>query len=577
MSNALSLPFDGFNLNGFSFNLLAQASPGSGAALPAPSGAGPEWTFLLSFGKPLLMLLVFFGWAWVATLFDKDAGYYYLKRYTFNTVQLVAGVVALLAMLLVPIFWIGLPVAILILLGGLYAYVQYRNGQVPANEAWSLSPDRIGAMLQERREGKKQDAAKIKLLSQDEGILPVPSDPSDPNTAAHEYFEEAMIWALEHRAEFIELMIDKKKAVMVVRVDGVKYKRPDVNVDEAVAILDYLKTIAELDVKDRRKRQTARIKFEAGDLGMHDAELITAGSTRGVSLTLTIDPAGMTNMPPEHLGMLKDQREQIDKLREQPGGIVLISGPPGSGISTTMYSFLSAHDPYMSSVNTIENEVRFELEGVNHFEMPNASPEEFNQKLSAMLRGEPDAVLLDHIPDPESAKLIAEAAETTRFYIPVRANSSFEAIKKWAKTLNDPKLAAKSLAGVTNQRLHRRLCHTCRIPFKPDAAALKKMNIPAAKVDQLYKAGGQVMVKDKPEECEDCMGLAYKGRAAVFEIFAIEKNTPAPQHIAKLDFDGLKTYFRKQKAMMIQEAAIQKVVDGIVDIKEVQRALADKS
>lgn len=125
---------------------------------------------------------------------------------------------------------------------------------------------------------------------------------------------------------------------------------------------------------------------------------------------------------------------------------------------------------------------------------------------------------------------------------------------------------------VIAQKLMRRLCHTCRVAYTPDPAALKKLNLPGGdKINKLYRASGKVQVKDKEEPCPNCHGLGYRGRTGVFEVMPIDDD--ARSYIRKGEADALRLHLRKQKMQYLQEAALAKVVSGVTDIKEVTRAM----
>jgi type II secretory ATPase GspE/PulE/Tfp pilus assembly ATPase PilB-like protein len=125
---------------------------------------------------------------------------------------------------------------------------------------------------------------------------------------------------------------------------------------------------------------------------------------------------------------------------------------------------------------------------------------------------------------------------------------------------------------VLAQRLVRKLCLSCRAPFTPDPAALKKLNLPADRVGQLYRETGQVMIKDKPQQCPACMGMGFRGRVAVFETMVLDDE--ARKLIAAGQLDALRAHLRKQRMLWLQEAALARVVEGVTSIGEVQRALA---
>lgn len=535
--------------------------------------ATAEPVFLMSLIKPVLFIALATGWGWVVSNLDSDAGRFYLKRRLWNLGHLASAVLAFGLLLLIPYFFIGLILALMILVGVSGGYIYYRNNEVPAPAKWEISLQFLRDHMASRGEQSAQKHASVVLMKKDETRLPVPSR-DDPNAEAHTLFENLMDFTLPRNADRIDILVEASKAAVVARIDGVTYPQPEVEPALAMRLVEYLKTAGGLDLADRRKKQSGLIKVDAGELGRHTLDLITSGSTRGLSMAVNIDPDLRTQMPLEQLGLLGPQQKQVRELLESLGGVTLVAAPPTQGTTTTLYSILSEHDPYTSSVVTLEEKVAWELEGVHHTVMPGSTPpEKYNEKLLAVFRADPQVLYLTRFADSKSPAHIARGAEECRVYMPLEADDTFGALRTWVKAVGDRKLAAKSITAVISQRLVRRLCHTCRTPFVPDPAALKKFNLPSD-VKQLFHASGKVMVKDKPQPCPDCMGLGYRGRTAVFEVMILDDK--ARKYVASGEDDKLRAHLRRQRMLWLQEAALAKVVEGVTDIKEVTRAMSSK-
>lgn len=528
---------------------------------------------LVSFLKPLLVFALIGGWAFLVTKLDKDAQYYYLKRQVFNLLQLACGFLGVLTLLFIPIFILGLFVCLLFMAGGIAAYWFYRNKEVPEEAKWALSLVSLTSRVEQRQHEQAQKAATIVLLNKDESPRDVPG-PKDPMAAPHELLENVLDFAVSRVAERIEINITTEQASINTYIDGVKNPQPQVDPKTAMKVVEYLKTNAGLDISELRKRQRGELDFRAGEADHHTAELITMGSTQGIQATLNLDFKAIANRKLPETGMLKSQIEQTRQLVQEPGRVVLVAGPHQSGVRSTLLSLLSEHDPYMQSIVTLETEKRFEIEGVDHNIMtPPVAPQDFNQKLSSLIRTDPNAISLSALPDASTAEIIAKSAEDVRFYLPVRANNSFAALKAYAKAVGDAKLAAESIAGIISIRLVRKLCLTCRTAYTPDPAALRKMNMPADQISKLYKATGKVKIKDKVEPCPACHGIGYRGRIGVFEVLVFDDL--ARSMTAANEGERLRSHLRKNKALWMQEAALKKVIEGVTDIKEITRVLAD--
>lgn len=531
-----------------------------------------ETVFLLSWIKPLLVLAALVGWARLVSTLDKDLEYYHLPRMLWNGGHMAAAVAGFAAMFLIPIFLIGFPIGVACLFGSLYAYAVYRNQRVPFDNRWDLSMNGIRTVLTDWQQDQADKRASLRIINADGDQLEVPAG-NDPQAEIHAALAEILNFAIPRNADRIDLSIDKEVGKIVTRIDGVLYPQPELDPKKAMSILEYVKGAAGMDLTNQRKREQGRISVDLGEFGTNRLLIETSGSTRGIRMAMDINPAKQANIPLDKLGLTETQRDQILEMVAQPGGTIIVSAPPMQGQTTTLYSILQTHDPYTSSVLTIERTKPFEVEGVNHQEFGDeATADEINERIKVLLRSDPNVVMLSELFDDNTPGILAPMAEECRFYVPVKSESGFDAVKRWIKLVDDPKLATQGLIAVMQQRLVRRLCTTCRTPYKPDPAALKKLNIPADKVDTLYQSSGQVEVKGKPRTCPACMGIGYRGRIGVFELMIYDD--AARSLLRKGDLDSLRTHLRKQKLQYLQEAALAKVVEGVTDIKEITRVLA---
>ncbi|MEO0475277.1 MAG: ATPase, T2SS/T4P/T4SS family [Planctomycetota bacterium] len=530
---------------------------------------------LMSIAKPVLMLLVLGGWAWLVGRLDKDAGHFYANQSQWGMGHLGIGVLGFAVMLLVPIFWVGWFLGILILVGGAFGYVAYRNGKVPEEEKWN--PKDIVNHLSEKHEReageRAKQQAKVVFLDKGGAVMEVPHG-EDPRTPAFELFQDMLVFAVPRGADRIDMTVDAEKASFVVRIDGVRIAQPAPDKALCVQLIDYLKENAGMDLAERRKKQSGSLGVEVEGYDTHQIKLTTAGSTRALQLTIEFDLEDKHKIEIEELGFLPRQLDTVKELIPELTGVVIFASPPGTGTTTSMYSVMQRHDPYTSSVMTFEKKSPYTLEGVNHNRFPEgASNEQVVEDFAALLRSDPNVMMVEQLVSPEMAKLIARQAEDTRFYIALPARDTFSALKLWIKIVGDKRLAAESLSMIVSQRLTRRLCRTCRAPYHPDAAAMKKLNMTKETATNLYKASGKVVVKDEETICGDCHGLGYRGRIGVFEVMPVDRE--ASSLIASGEGERLKAHLRKQHMVYLQEAALSKVVEGVSDIKEVTRIMAE--
>lgn len=533
---------------------------------------------LISLFKPIIFLIVLGAWAWVASTLDKDMEFFYLQRFTWNVGIIAAAIVGFGLWLLLPMFWIGLPLCVMIVCGAFGGYVYYRNTQVPPGERWELSFDGIRKAMEERQTKKIQGAATVHIMDKDDALQEVPGPENEAGMRAHQLLETLVQFAVPRGADLVEMAADAKRAKVNVRIDGVRYNPPGVQLDPplALAFMDYVKGGARMDLADQRRKQSGTLRVNAGEVvGVHEFGITTLGSTTQRQISMTVDPKAQGSIPFNELGLLESQRNQLNELKKIKGKLVIIASPVNNGQTSTLYTLIGRHDPYTQSVWTMEDKVLVELEGVTHEEIPSELPaDQVTNKIQSAFRRDPDVVMYARQLDPASAKVIARAAGDVRVYLGIPADDAFTALRIWCKLVGDVEVATRNMGAIVAQRLVRKLCPVCRAPYHPDAAAMKKLNLPADRVTTLYKASGKVLLQrnKEPAPCPDCMQLGYKGRTGVFEVMSFTDESRSL--LAGKDLEKLKSYLRKQKMLWMQEAALAKVLEGVTDIKEITRAFA---
>jgi len=205
---------------------------------------------------------------------------------------------------------------------------------------------------------------------------------------------------------------------------------------------------------------------------------------------------------------------------------------------------------------------------------PQAEGPDFSTLTRSILRRDPDIVALAELPDQATAKEIVRADHSrTRCYLSLRADNALQAVAAWLKLVGEPGPAADCVRGVISHRLIRKLCTNCRVPYAPTPDMLKKLGLPADKVKQLFKKGGQVIIKKDPETCPVCQGLGYVGLDGLFEVYAIGA---AERELIKAgNLNGLRAELRKKQLPTIAQVALRKAVDGTTSVEEVGRVTAE--
>jgi len=539
-----------------------------------------EGLVLVSWWKPLLLLLPILPWAWLhAAILDKHCAQYHLPRQRWNMIHLTVGTLVFLGALLVPIkgeaaFWVAFGLLVLILAAdvAVFVVVANRDERVPPQHRLTLDFSRWAEARKARAAAKLQGTVALTISAPDKTVLPPPTQTDSPEFQVRVAAEQVFIRGTEVRASQVDVAPTGKDNTYAVTflVDGVRQPGSVMSAADAAKIIDVWKSGAKLDVSDRRRRMVGEVVVEHAGV-KRKVRLATSGTQAGQRLTLTIDPEKQVRRKFEDLGLLEPQAAELKAIAADAKGVVLLGGVPHGGRTTTMYAVLKLHDAYTSNVQTVETEPQDSLEGArqNRFE-PQAEGAEHSTLVRSILRRDPDIVAVADLPDAQTAKEIARAElERVRVYLSLRADSAIAAVQTWVKAVEDPVAAAKPLAGVLAQKLVRRLCPNCRVPYVPSAEILKKLGLPADKVKQLFKKGGQVLIKNKPEICPMCQGVGYQGQEGVFEVFKF--GDEERKLVAAGNFQGLRLELRKRQLPTIQQAALRKAVEGITSIEEIMR------
>ncbi|MEM0982649.1 MAG: ATPase, T2SS/T4P/T4SS family [Planctomycetota bacterium] len=539
-----------------------------------------EALVLVSWWKAILILPPIVGWAWlVSTVFDKQADRFSLGRDGWNAVHLALGLVALIAALAIPIpaWWsllIGYALMLAILGADIAAFVVMTNGdeRVPEGAKLKLDLSALKGDAEAKKAAKQQAKVSIKIVGPGKQVVPPPQKET-PEYEVRALAEERIIEALDNRGSRLDIVASQREGASGVSyiVDGVRQGATQLAPQQAVAMIDFWKACAGLDVKDRRRKQTATFKIERSDVPT-ELKLTTSGAQGGVQLTLVVDPSEAVKMKAGSIGLLPQQIELLEQLLEARG-VMLLTAPKQQGRTTTMYAMLGMHDAYTQNIVTLEHEIESEIEGVRQSAFDPTAEAEFSTTLRSMIRRDPDVVGVGDVPDAETAKEAAAVeADRTRIYLSMTAEGSLPALATWTKAVGDADAAGKPLTGIVTQRLVRRLCENCRIEYQPPPEMLKKLQLPADRVKRLFKKGGQVLIKNKPETCPVCQGTGYFGQTGIFEVLPF-----GPEERAALrdqNWNGLKAEWRKKGAIMLNQAALRLAAEGVTSVEEITRVTA---
>jgi type IV pilus assembly protein PilB len=337
------------------------------------------------------------------------------------------------------------------------------------------------------------------------------------------------------------------------------------------------KIIANLDIAERRQAQDGRIRrvFEGRTV---DFRVNSLPSRYGEKIVLRILDSSSTQLG---LGLLISDEETLALVREsasRPFGLILVTGPTGSGKSTTLYSILAERNDPGVNISTAEDPIEYALPGITQCQVIREKDLTFSNILRAFLRQDPDVMLVGETRDKETAKTALEAALTGHLVLTtLHTNDAAGAVARLAEMGVEPFMVSAALLGVLAQRLMRRVCDKCCIPYQPTAAELGKYGLSASQEIDLtvYKAN-TVPVEERKELaereqlCRKCSGLGYKGRVGVYEFL---KNT---ERLQTLITQGAPTEQIKEAAVeegmkTLLAYSLQLVREGATTFEEVER------
>jgi type II secretory ATPase GspE/PulE/Tfp pilus assembly ATPase PilB-like protein len=517
------------------------------------------------------LVLVFTIWAVFTQWVDKDATAVNTYRVLWNLVLLGTGIAAALVGILVPMFAIGYPIMVVINLVVMIMYVVHRNALVKEDDrVFTLGHFR---RLREQgfggRKKKVEVTEKVRLTAANRKVVEIPTE--DEEREQYRLTQDLLFNAFVRRATIVEVAPAGPQAARATYIiDGVAAEGESLSRPDGEALIAYVKHLAGLSLEERRKPQKGGILAAIGT-NKHKVIVRTDGSTAGEKLSLRIIDREADFKVPD-LGLLPKQLEAAQATKDTGKGLILMSAPPGNGLTTSVYSFTRNHDRFLQNVQTIEYEKELDLDNVTQNLISPTETATFSERLLKLVRSDPDIIVLPEVREREAAVVASKAAaEKQKVYAALQANDVIEALRKWIAMVGDRNLVAKSLVAVCNQRLVRVLCTTCKQAYKPDPQMMRKLNLPEDKI--LYRPPEQVFDKrGAPVLCQACQGTGYIGRTGIFDWLTID--APLREVIRKCTTTSeIQAYLVKRGGLGLQGHAFQKVLDGVTSIQEVARVM----
>lgn len=366
------------------------------------------------------------------------------------------------------------------------------------------------------------------------------------------------------RASDIHIEPQEKDVRFRYRIDGVLHEIMRSPKRLQPAILSRFKIMAGLDIAERRKPQDGHCSLTIGGK-VYDFRVATLPTIYGERVVLRVLAKESILLKLDDLGFLDESLKRYTKAYRQPYGTILITGPTGSGKSTTLYATLNVLNTEDKNIVTIEDPVEYRLPGINQVQINTKAGLTFSRGLRAILRTSPDIVMVGEIRDSETAQIAIEAALTGHLVLStLHTNDAPSAISRLIEMGIEPFLVASALDCVQAQRLGRRLCAECKEPYKPPKKWLEEIEFPLKddEIPTIYKSRG----------CAKCNNTGYKGRVGIYEVMLVSEEIEKLA-VNKATADEIKKVAREQGMLTLKEDGFIKVKQGITSIEEVLRVV----
>ena len=366
--------------------------------------------------------------------------------------------------------------------------------------------------------------------------------------------------AHDARASDIHLESTREGLSARFRVDGVLTELPSPPKGLQAAIVSRIKLLAELDIAERRAPQDGRIRVRLEEREL-DLRVSTVPTLYGESVVLRLLDRGGRPVGLDELGMAPETLDRFRRLAEKPHGILLATGPTGSGKTTTLYAALGLRQTSAEKIITVEDPVEYHLAGVTQVPVNVKAGMTFAGALRSILRQDPDVLMIGEMRDGETAAIAVQAALTGHLvFSTLHTNDAPSAMTRLVDLRIEPYLVAATLEGVLAQRLVRKICPECRERYKPDPGAVALL---------AHHPVGHVTL-ERGRGCPSCRNTGYRGRTGLFELLLVTDEIK--QTLLKSPNAGaLREIAQAQGMTTLRQDGWQKVQAGITTVEEVLR------
>lgn len=370
--------------------------------------------------------------------------------------------------------------------------------------------------------------------------------------------------AVRQRASDIHIEPMERQVRIRYRIDGALYEKAVYNIRLLSAIVARVKIIGGMDIAEKRKPQDGRIT-QVVDRREYDIRVSVLPTVYGEKVVMRLASKNALTKEKSQLGLRPDELQKFDHILANPHGILLVTGPTGSGKSTTLYTALSELNKEDVNIITVEDPVEANIDGINQVQVNPKADLTFATALRSILRQDPDIIMIGEIRDRETASIAVQASITGHLVVStLHTNSAAGTITRLADMGIEPYLIGDSIIGVIAQRLVRRLCPECKRAKKPDAKERELLTLAPEEDVTIYEPCG----------CAKCDGTGFRGRIGVYEIMEMSQslrniitgNGTAEEIKAKALEEGMRT---------LRMGATRYVLEGITSVSDMMRVSFD--
>ncbi len=430
-----------------------------------------------------------------------------------------------------------------------------------------VDSDTFDSMLQEAYEGRSTSAMQMEGLDEDLDLfevaqqLPEPADllESDDDAPIIRLINAVLTEAVKQNASDIHIEPFENRLVVRFRVDGVMREVLQYRRAIAPLIVSRIKVMSKLDIAEKRLPQDGRISLRIAGRAV-DVRVSTLPSGHGERVVMRLLDKQAGRLDLSSLGMDSHSQEVMDELIHKPHGIILVTGPTGSGKTTTLYAALERINDNSRNIMTVEDPIEYYIDGIGQTQVNTKVEMTFARGLRAILRQDPDVVMVGEIRDLETAEIAVQASLTGHLVMStLHTNTAIGTVTRIRDMGVEPFLLSSSLIGVLAQRLVRVLCKECKEPYTANSREMEVLNLPSDTHSTLYRYRG----------CDSCNQSGYSGRTGIYELVAVDDRLRGMIH------DGLSEQEMERHARRtspgIRDDGRRKVLAGTTTIEEVLR------